>query len=170
MILSVESGGPMAEVPLRSDDFEDFYRTASAEVFRTLVVVLRNADLAQEAMDEAMTRTFERWSKVRHYQNPTGWVYRVALNWARSRIRKRSKEQLAKPEPTTTWSDPIPDPELDAAVARLPLHHREVVVFRFLRDMTQEQISELLDIPVGTVKSRLHRALETLRKEVGERA
>jgi RNA polymerase sigma factor (sigma-70 family) len=169
MILSVEAGGPVAEVPLQPVGFEDFYRRASVEVFRTLVVVLRDADLAQEAMDEAMTRAFERWSRVGHYENPAGWVYRVALNWARSRLRKRSREKLADPEPALR-SDPMPDPELDAAVARLPLHHREVVVFRFLRDMTQEQISELLDIPVGTVKSRLHRALETLRKEVGERA
>ena len=145
--------------------FEEFYREAFDEVFRTLSIVLRNADLAQEALDEAMTRAFERWAKVQTYENPKGWVYRVAFNWARTRLRKRKLEVLADPEPRG-WFDPIPDPDLDAALARLSLQHREVVVFRFLFDLTQEQIAALLDIPVGTVKSRLHRALDALRKEV----
>lgn len=145
--------------------FEDFYRGSSPEVFRTLTVVLRDRELAQEATDEAMARAYERWSKVSGYENPTGWVYRVALNWARSRLRKRGRERTIHHEPSL-WLDPMPDPELDAAVAGLPLHQREVIVFRFLLDMTQDQISEALEIPVGTVKSRLHRALETLRKEV----
>lgn len=160
-VVSDPIGRPVAEALL----FEDFYRDSLAEVFRTLSVVLRDPALAQEALDEAMTRAFERWSKLPTYRKPRGWVYRVAVNWARSRLKKRKREILGDPEPRS-WVDPAPDPELDGAVARLPLHHREVVVLRFLFDMSQEQIADVLDVPVGTVKSRLHRALETLRQEV----
>lgn len=151
----------------QSMSFEGFYRESFGEVFRTLAVVLRDSDLAQEAMDEAMTRAFQRWTTVREYENPQGWVYRVAVNWARSRLKKRKREVVGDPQPQM-WVDPTPDPELDRAVARLPLHYREVVVFRFLFDMSQEQVAAALDIPVGTVKSRLHRALEALRREVSE--
>ncbi len=161
----VETDDSTVDVTVRPERFEDFYRVSSVEVYRTLTVVLRDADLAQEAMDEAMTRAFARWSRVRGYGNPAGWVYRVALNWARSRLRRRNREVLVDPEPPG-YVDPIPDPQLDEAVAGLPLHQREVVVFRFLLDMTLEQIADLLGIPVGTVKSRLHRALEALRMEV----
>lgn len=157
--------GPVADAEEAPVRFEDFYQQSLDEVFRTLCVVLRDGDLAQEALDEAMTRAFERWTTVRTYQNPKGWVYRVASNWAKARLRKRRREVLADPEPRS-WLDPIPDPDLDAALARLSLHHREVVVLRFLFDLTQDQIAGLLDIPVGTVKSRLHRALEALREEV----
>lgn len=165
MMASVRSDHPVADVASGSDRFEDFYRVASVEVYRTLTVVLRDSDLAQEAMDEAMMRAFEHWRKVRTYGNPAGWVYRVALNWARSRLRRRKREVLGDPSPRS-YVDPMPDPELDEAVAGLPLHHREVIVCRFLLDMTQEQIAALLRIPVGTVKSRLHRALGALREQV----
>jgi len=166
MIAATSNRDVRVESRWSSGEFTDFYRAESAEVYRTLAVVLRDHDLAREAVDEAMTRAFDRWRTVRGYDNPTGCVYRVALNWSRSRLRRGSREYpLASPPSAAT--DPAPDPELDRAIARLPLHHREVIVFRYLLDMTQGEVASVLDVPVGTVKSRLHRALETLRQEVG---
>lgn len=152
--------------PRNSEGFTDFYRSEAVEVYRTLAVVLRDPDLAREAVDEAMTRAFERWPKVKGYGNPTGWVYRVALNWSRSRLRRRNRE-LPVVSIVSVATDPAPDPDMDRAIAELPLHHREVIVFRYLLDMTQDEVASVLNVPVGTVKSRLHRALETLREEVG---
>ncbi len=151
---------------LQTTRFEDFYRARWPEIYRTLAVVLRDPDLAQEATDEAMTRAYQRWRSVRRYRNPSGWVYRVALNWARSRLRKATRVSHGVADRTGMVDVPTPDPELDRAVAALPLHHREVIVFRYLYDYSQAQVAEMLDIPEGTVKSRLNRALETLRNEV----
>lgn len=156
--------------PLQLDSFEDFYRSRSAEVYRTLAVVLRDHDLAREAVDEAMTRAFERWRTVQRYANPTGWVYRVALNWSRSRLRRRNREVLVEAPQPTGVATPAPDRELDRVIGDLSLHHREVVVLRYLLDLSQEDIAGYLDIPVGTVKSRLHRALDHLRKELDDDA
>lgn len=144
-------------------DFGEFYEQYAAEVYRTLAVVIRDTDLAREATDEAMVRACERWKKVRRYDNLSGWVYRVALNWARSEMRKRRREVHEFPMLSTT--DYRHDPDLDVAISRLPLPHREVVVLRYLVDMSQDEISEVLEIPIGTVKSRLGRALGTLRME-----
>jgi RNA polymerase sigma-70 factor (sigma-E family) len=148
-------------------EFEDFYRAHAEDVYRTLAVLLRDHDLAREAVDEAMARAFERWRTVRRYTNQPGWVYRVALNWSRSRIRRQGRE-IAVDAVQQASSDPLPDPSLDRAIADLPLRHREVIVLRYLLDMPQDQVAAVLGIPVGTVKSRLHRALETLREEIDD--
>lgn len=163
---SLDQHSPPAPAQFHPTEFEVFYRTQAPDVYRTLGVVLRDIDLAREAVDEAMTRAYERWKTVAALDNPTGWVYRVALNWSRSRMRRGTREALiAVPDKPT--HDGVHDPALDQAIARLPMPQREVVVFRYLLDLTQEDTAAVLDIPIGTVKSRLHRALASLRTEVG---
>jgi hypothetical protein len=89
----VRSGVDSAtSVELTYRRFEEFYAADRERIYRALAVTLRNPDLAAEATDEAMTRAYQRWGLVRAYDNPTGWVYRVALNWARSRLRRHSRE------------------------------------------------------------------------------
>lgn len=162
MIRSVKHPAP---VQLHPTEFEAFYRTHAPQLYRVLGVVLQDSSLAQEAIDEAMTRAFERWKAVSTYENPTGWVYRVALNWSRSRMRKGAREALmVVPEAPT--HDRVPDLALAEAIARLPMAQREVVVFRYLLDLSQEEVAIVLGLPIGTVKSRLHRALADLRLEV----
>ncbi len=145
--------------------FEDFYGAHWSQIYRTLSVVLRNPDLAREATDEAMVRAYQRWSTVRRYRNPAGWVYRVGLNWARSRLRKIGREQHGVPEGVIAPAEPS-DPEVERALAQLPLPQREIIVLHYLFDLSVPQIAERIAIPEGTVKSRLHRALNRLRKEL----
>ncbi len=145
--------------------FEDFYAVHWSQIYRTLSVVLRNPDLAREATDEAMVRAYQRWGTVRRYRNPAGWVYRVGLNWARSRLRKIGREQQGVPEVSHQPADP-PDPAIERALAQLPLMQREAVVLRYLFDLSVPQIAAMVDVPEGTIKSRLHRALARLRKEL----
>jgi RNA polymerase sigma factor (sigma-70 family) len=151
---------------LHHDQFDAFYRAKWRDVYRALAAVLRDADLAQEATDEAMARAFHRWRTVQRMDNPAGWVYRVGLNWARSRIRRLQRERATSPAAAPDAETAFVDPEIHAALAALPLHHREIVVLHYLFDLTSPQIAAMLDLPEGTVKSRLHRALETLRREV----
>ncbi len=150
---------------LRWDTFESFYRDYRRELFRSLAAVLRDVDLAQEATDEAMVRTFQRWRVVKRYQNPKGWTYRVGLNWARSRLRKTRREIVG----LGSWDDPgttqTHNTELSKQLLTLSLPMREVVVFRYLFELSTAQTARMLDISEGTVKSRLHRALNRLRKE-----
>lgn len=163
---AIDEDATVGSASLQPRDFEAFYRAHNDEVYRTLAVVIRDCDLAREAADEAMARAFERWHTVQGYDNPSGWVYRVALNWSRSRLRRRKRESAMSHSPDTVTRDPVSDPTLHEAVGQLPLLFREVIVFRFLADLTQEEIAQTLGIRVGTVKSRLHRALDALRKEM----
>lgn len=144
--------------------FDGFYRTHRDRLCRALDLTVRDSDLAIEAIDEAMTRAAQRWDVVGSYDSPEGWVYRVALNWARSVFRRR------RPLPwrgEALW-DTLPDPDVSRAVAGLPVKLRIVVVARFYLDWSVPQIAEGLQIPAGTVKSRIHRALARLESDLGD--
>jgi RNA polymerase sigma-70 factor (ECF subfamily) len=144
--------------------FEQFYTETWPLVYRALVVATSDHDLAREAVDEAMVRAYERWRTVAAMDNRAGWVYRVASNWATSRLRRR-KLIFRQPRVDTTSHDPdLVDPRLLDAVRQLSPRHRDVVVARYLLDLSEAATAEALGIPVGTVKSRLSRALSQLKE------
>lgn len=147
---------------LRPGSFEDFYQLHHDAVYRPLSVSLRDASLAREATDEAFVRAYERWETVKDYDNPTGWVYLVALNWARSRLRRRKFEVVGTVPERDAYRSGF-DPDLDQALAKLPLDDRAMVVLKHLAGWTYEEIAEALGMKTGTVKSRLHRILSDLR-------
>jgi RNA polymerase sigma-70 factor (ECF subfamily) len=149
---------------LRQTDFADFYRLRREPVYRALAMTLRDKDLAADAVEEAMARAYERWRSVSGYANQEGWIYRVGLNWARSRARKTRREVVTDRPPEEAREDRVPDPDLDRVIGALSLQDRAVVVLRHYLDMTYEQMGEALSIPPGTAKSRLHHATEELRK------
>ncbi|MCP4968925.1 MAG: sigma-70 family RNA polymerase sigma factor [bacterium] len=153
---------------VRWESFEAFYRDYRHDLYRVLTSVLRDSELAQEAADEAMLRTFERWATVKRYANPRGWTYRVGLNWARSRLRKKRREVVGTVDRTAGRNDQDPDTMLLDLLAALPIREREVVVFRYLFDLSTAHTAEMLDVAEGTVKSRLHRALNQLREGVDD--
>lgn len=146
--------------------FEGFYRSSWSEIHHAVAVVVGGSDLAGEAVDEAMVRAFERWGEVSGYNNPEGWVYRVAVNWAQSwlrRLRFRSNSEI----PDLAVDDPnVADPRILTAIQRLSLAHREVVVARLLLDLSEADTAEALGVPRGTVKSGLHRALNSLKEDL----
>lgn len=152
--------------PLRTS-FETFYSVTRPRIFRAVALVLDDTDFAADATDEALARAAERWSEVGTYDNPAGWVYRVALNWARSNLRRLTRERgelLFEPG----YEQTLPDPELIEEVRRLPRKYRAVVIARFLLDWSVEETAQVLEIPEGTVKTRTSRALARLRAAIEE--
>jgi len=147
------------------DGFAAFYRACRTEVARALILATGDRDLGSEAADEALARALERWADVKDFENPQGWVFRVGLNWARSRLRRRSMP--ATPFYEGRHFDELPEPELLEAVGQLPFDHRSVVIARFFLDWSIEQTAQALDLPEGTVKSRQVRALKRLQRKLG---
>lgn len=143
--------------------FDVFYREQYVQTYRSLTLALRNPDLAREAADEAMTRALERWDVIGGYTSPNQWVFRVGLNWAISRLRRRRYESVGVlVEPS--GSPAMPDPDVSAALAALPLKLRSVVVLRLYLDWSTEDTGQVLGISTGTVKSRLSRGLDRLER------
>lgn len=145
--------------------FDEFYRRHRDRLARALALNIRDADLAADAVDEAMARVAERWGTVGSYASPEGWVYRVALNWSVSALRRRRLRWLRAPS-HAQW-DQLPNPDVNRAVAQLDPDRRAIVVARFYLDWTIEQIAVALELPAGTVKSRLSRTLDVLAEELG---
>ncbi len=152
-----------APLPLLS--FEDFFVENHDPVARALALTLGNRLLAFDATDEAFARAWSRWASVSAHANPAGWVYRVALNWATSWLRKLRREQ-----PDVYVDGPVPavgrDLDLDRAIVRLSIEHRSVVVLRYLEEWSTHETAQVLEISEGTVKSRLSRALDQLSAEL----
>src|SRR5205085_496324 len=116
-----------------SASFEQFYRAHRAAVGRALAVTLRDAELASDAVDEAMARAYERWPHVSPLENPVGWVYRVGLNWSRSLLRRSRRAAPMWISPSATTVDRVGvDPAIDRALGELSVDQRAVVVCRLL--------------------------------------
>jgi len=146
--------------------FDEFYADNRDQLYRGVAIVVGDATRACEAVDEALARAWERWDSIGAYDCPEAWVYRVAINVAVSSHRKRRREVIAPDPVVGVVSDALPEVELSAAIDRLPLKQRAVIVARFLLDWSVEQTSEALDLAPGTVKSRTSRALARLSREI----
>jgi RNA polymerase sigma factor (sigma-70 family) len=152
------------------EPFEAFYAGAADRVYRALAVTLADPHLAREATDEAMARAFARWRQVAARENPGGWCFRVGLNWATSWRRKLRRERPMSDDvrgPTAPGPDPAATSAV-AALARLPLTQRAVVVCRVLFNLSTAETASALRIAEGTVRSRLSRAIAALRRELTE--
>jgi RNA polymerase sigma-70 factor (ECF subfamily) len=161
--------GEQPIIRLHQDSFDGFYRSHRTPVLRALALTLGDRDLAADATDEAMARAFQHWKSVKGFENQAGWVYRVGLNWARSRLRKRKREVLTDSFPQQSYEVRMSDLDLDRAVKGLPVETRAVVVLRHYLDWSTEEVARALGIRPGTVKSRLHRAVNDLRQQLETR-
>lgn len=156
---------------MSGEGFESFYRGQVDIVYRALALTLGDSGLAREATDEAMLRAYTRWPMISTYDNPGGWVYRVGLHWAMSRWRRTRRERplsyVDRLGPTRVSLPP--DPAGMAALTaleRMTIKYRAVVVARVLLELSTAETAVALDLPEGTVKSRLARALRSLRTEL----
>ncbi len=149
--------------------FAAFFSTHRNSLVRALSMTIGDSNLAAEAIDEAMTRAVQRWSKVSTYSKPEAWVYRVAYNWATSRFRriKRDREyapRIAQPESSV---DAEFDPSIEEALSTLSDDHRSVLVLRYFYDWDVQATADALEISPGTVKSRTSRALDMMAVRLG---
>src|SRR5688572_5406241 len=134
-------------------DFEAWYRSQHPVLLASIVLISGRPDFARDAVDEALVRALERWETVRRMDSPGGWTYRVALNCLRRRMRRvafeaRLHRRHARQEPAGA-----PSGEVWEVVVRLPPRQREVVVLRYLADLSQPEIARVLGIARSTVSS-----------------
>ena len=150
-----------------ADAMERLYRLHWPRAYRAAYLVVHDAagaeDIAQEAFLAAV-RALDRFDRRR----PFGpWLHRIVVNraidWARARSLRaevEADEALAAPD-----ASPNGVPDLVRRLAPLPPDQRAVIVLRHLLEYTPGEIAELLDLPRGTVNSRLRRGLDALRDD-----
>jgi RNA polymerase sigma-70 factor (ECF subfamily) len=146
-------------------DLEALFRTHWPRAFRAAYLVTHDAGAAEDIAQEsflAAIRALDRFDRRR----PFGpWLHRIVVNraidWTRAR-RLRSEVELSESLPAPPDRSAQAGGETLAAIAALSPEHRAVVVMRYLLEFTPGEIAEALDLPRGTVNSRLRRGLDAL--------
>ena len=148
-------------------------------VYRTALAVTGDGEAANDLLQEVFLRLYRFAGRIDSQRPLEPWLYRMTANLAYTWVRH--DHRWFKPlEDLVEWfsvGDENPPHaiverrddwrEVQKAVSRLPLSHRIVVVLYYLNDLSLQEISDILDVPVGTVKSRLHYGRKMLKKSLG---
>jgi RNA polymerase sigma-70 factor (sigma-E family) len=159
-----EVGVPVAatvEVGLTVDWFPAFYLEQRAGMVRLAFVLVDDVDTAEDLVQGAFARVYQRRSKI---DDPLKYMRSAVYNACRNHHRAL-RVRRARPLRPESGDAPVGDHIIDV-VRRLPLRKRAVVVLRFYAGLSDAEIAEAIGIPVGTVKSTLHRTLLELREEL----
>jgi RNA polymerase sigma-70 factor (ECF subfamily) len=153
-------------------DFESFFLTRHDRLFRALWLMTRNRDEAEEVMQDAFLRLWQRWDRVGGGPDPEAYLYRTALNLWRSRLR-RAAVALRKVVHQIQRDDEMAAIDQQDAVIRalapLPPRQRAAIVLMDVLDLSSEQAGDVLGIEPVTVRVLAARARATLAKEIGDR-
>ncbi|MEU0216555.1 sigma-70 family RNA polymerase sigma factor [Streptomyces sp. NPDC006265] len=148
-----------------------FERSYPGMLARALLLCGHRQD-AEDAVQEGYAEAFRRWERLRAYDAPDAWVYRVVRQrlWAagRRRARRRSAEtRLPQPPPTASVEQTAEARAVLSALAGLPPRQRTVLVLHCLEGMTQAEIAEELGLRRGSVAAGVFRARRHLERGLG---
>ena len=150
-------------------------------LYNTVVHVVGNAEDAKDVVQEAFVQAFLKLATFQRASAFYTWLYRIAFNVAATHRRRRramwAAEQARHRDGNTPATAPSPSRQVEqeecrrqvrCAIGRLDEEYRVVLVLREIDGCCYETIAEILDVPIGTVRSRLHRARLQLREELRE--
>lgn len=151
-----------------------------------LLRFLKDSDVAEDLLQETFLRVWKKRGEFRNIASFSTWIYTIAGNLARSEWRRRKRWRMVRlgpgdsedepdielaatgGEPDKTVENRLAVKELSEEVARLPERYRQVVILRDIQGMTYEEIAGIVQIPVGTVKSRLNRGRLILQEKLSK--
>ena len=153
-------------------------------VYRLCYLVMGNEQDAEDMTQETFIRAFRALPRfeIRQGINFEAWLYRIATNCCRSRMRRKWYQVLPWPDPAPPIvNEPDEQPErlllrneqrdeILEAIGSLGDKHKLVVILRYYAGLSNEEIARTLNIPSGTVRSRLHTARQRLRSLLADRA
>jgi len=149
--------------------FESLYQQMQSRVFHYLHRLLGDQSSAEDVLVETFTAVWKSAGQFGGRSAVSTWIFGIARNLAYNEMRKRRYHDDIDDHPDLAGGE-IPDLTskdrrriLDTAMAKLAPKHREVLDLAFLHEMTYPEIGELLDVPVGTVKTRVFHAKKALR-------
>ncbi len=159
--------------------FTELVRRYQTRLLNFVTRMIGDREQAEDVVQEAFVRVFRHIHRFDQSRKFSTWVYTIAGNLARNELRHRSRNPMVSFTTLTQswegdqvdveWEDPKTRPDdlyrkrflrekVEEAVERLPANHRAVFVLRELEGKTYEEIAEIMDCSMGTVKSRLNRA------------
>ncbi|WP_050613685.1 RNA polymerase sigma factor SigW [Bacillus testis] len=155
------------------------------KVFQLCYRMLGNRHEAEDMAQEAFVRAYVNIHSFNIKRKFSTWLYRIATNLCIDRIRKKKPDyyldaEIAGTEGLDMYSQipsstKKPEEEVESLelqdtiqkeILKLPEKYRTVIVLKYIEELSLKEISEILDLPIGTIKTRIHRGREALRKQL----
>jgi RNA polymerase sigma-70 factor, ECF subfamily len=165
--------------------FEDIVSFFQSKIYQHCYRMLGNAHEAEDIAQEAFIRAYVNIHSFDEKRKFSTWLYRIATNLTIDRIRKRKPDyyldaEIKGTEGLNMYSQMadegrLPGEEVESMelqryihqeISELPPKYRSIIMLRYLEEFSLQEISDILDIPLGTVKTRIHRGREALRKRL----
>jgi RNA polymerase sigma-70 factor (ECF subfamily) len=145
--------------------FEAFFETTRARLFRSLVLITHDPGEAEEIMQDAFVRVWERWDHVGTMDDPVGYLFRTAMNLHRSRLRRAlvaAKRAMRSTEGADPFDEVAARDEALRSLALLTPRQRAAIVTTELLGYSSDEAGAILGIRPGTVRALTSRARATL--------
>ncbi|WP_153732346.1 RNA polymerase sigma factor SigW [Sporosarcina obsidiansis] len=166
--------------------FEEIVIHFQNRLYQVCYRMLNNAAEAEDIAQEAFVRAYVNLETYDQKRKFSTWLYRIATNLCIDRIRKKKPDYYLDAEvPGTEGLDmysqiasdkELPEEEVEKMetkdrvqyeVSRLPDKYRTIIILRYMEDLQLQEIADILEMPLGTVKTRVHRGREALRQQMG---
>ena len=167
--------------------YADIVTLYQNNLYQVCYRMLGNKEEAEDAAQEAFIKAYINLHTYDQKRKFSTWLYRIGTNLCIDRIRKKKPDYYLDAEvPGTEGLDMysqlavdelLPEEELERMelqeriqyeISRLPDKYRAVIILKYIEELPLQEISDILDIPLGTVKTRVHRGREALRKQLGD--
>ena len=170
---------------IERDNFDGIMRQHQRRIYRVLLCLVRDPDVADTLTQECFLRAFAKRGSFRGDARVSTWLVRIALNLAHDHNRSRRwafwrrlerSERIeavagpdARPSPEAVLLNRESMREIQVAVESLPDRQKTIFLLRYVEEMPLEAIAEAMGLKLGTVKTHLYRAVETIRSACGGR-
>jgi RNA polymerase sigma factor (sigma-70 family) len=165
-----EAEAPFVEA---TQSFEAFFEAESRVLFRRLCVITGNGHEAEEIMQDAFLALWERWDRVAGVDDPTGYLYRTAMNVFRKRYRRTRlalRRSFVAAEEIEPFAGIDERQDLISALASISPRQRAALVLTDILGYSSEETAKILGVKAATVRGLASRGREALRQTVGDRA
>jgi RNA polymerase sigma-70 factor (ECF subfamily) len=146
---------------------EDYIIENKELFYRLAYSYVKNIDDALDVVQESIYKAFSSIDSLKNFDYIKTWFYRIIVNVSLDLLRKRKREIATDEEfllnDDIGTVDNYPNIDLEKALEALPENYRSIIVLRFFEDLKLEEIAEILDENINTVKTRLYKGLEKLR-------
>lgn len=167
------------------DAYAEVVEIYKDKIFQICYRMLGNRHEAEDIAQEAFLRAYVNINSFNINLKFSSWLYRIATNLCIDRIRKKKPDyyldaEVAGTDGLTMYSQipaetRLPEEDVESLelrdtiqkeISKLPEKYRTVIVLKYIEELSLNEISAILDIPLGTVKTRIHRGREALRKQL----
>ncbi|RSK27736.1 sigma-70 family RNA polymerase sigma factor [Bacillus sp. HMF5848] len=153
----------------RGDDdaFFELMQLHKEKMYRIALSFLHSEQDALEAMQETTYRAYKGLKRLKKNQFFTTWLIRIVMNYCTDELRKRKRTTVQTDFVENSSVEPgFEHVELEALIAQLDVKQQQVIKLKYFHDLKIAEVADVMEVPEGTVKTWLHKALLQLRKQL----